>query len=93
MFCINISFGIYEFKHFTIRLKLQEKFNKFKQRHNNVFKKSFTSPRRNIFNKPTSNKNTNNDEDDSIEVEEDNGNKRYGKRIDLIRNSVAFNVH
>ena len=93
MFCINISFGILEFKHFTIRLKLQEKFNKFKQRHNNVFKKSFTSPRRNIFNRPTSNKNTKNYEDDSIEVEEDNGNKRYGKRIDLIRNSVAFNVH
>ena len=67
------------------RLKLQQKFKSFKERHNNVFKKGFKSPslRRQNFNRRPERPR----DEDSLEEEEVDG-KRYGKRIDLIRKKL-----
>ena len=65
------------------RLKLQRKFKSFKQRHNNVFNKGFKSSRRNQFNRRPAKPR----DEDTFE-EEDTDGKRYGKRIDLIRQKL-----
>ena len=64
-------------------MKLQQKFKSFKQRHNNVFNKGFKSPKRKNFNRrPVQPR----DGDSKEEHEADE--KRYGKRIDLIRQKL-----
>jgi len=69
------------------RLKLQQKFKSFKQRHNNVFNKGFrrqTQSLRNNKNRFAQKPRQGKDEEESLEEE----NKRYGKRIDLIRKKL-----
>ena len=74
------------------RLKLQQKFKSFKQRHNNVFRKGFRGQAQNLrasssrFRGSSSSRHS---EDTEQEEEGGEEGKRYGKRIDLIRNSVA----
>ena len=68
---------------FCIRMKLQQKFKSFKQRHNNVFNKGFKSPRRKNFNRHPLRPR----DGDSTEKHETDE-KRYGKRIDLIRQKL-----
>ena len=74
------------------RLKLQQKFKSFKQRHNNVFRKGFRGQAQNLrasssrFRGSSSSRHS---EDTEQEGEGEEEGKRYGKRIDLIRNSAA----
>ena len=73
------------------RLKLQQKFKSFKQRHNNVFRKGFRGQAQNLrasssrFRGSSSSRHS---EDTEQEEEGGEEGKRYGKRIDLIRKKL-----
>ena len=77
------------------RLKLQQKFKSFKQRHNNVFRKGFRGQAQNLrgsssrFRGSSSSRHSEDTEPEEEGEGEGGEGKRYGKRIDLIRNSAA----
>ena len=75
------------------RLKLQQKFKSFKQRHNNVFRKGFRGQAQNLRGASSSRfrgSSSRHSEDSEQEEEGEGGEegKRYGKRIDLIRKKL-----
>ena len=69
------------------RLKLQQKFKSFKQRHNNVFRKGFRGQAQNLRGSSRFRGSSRHSEDTEQEEEGEEG-KRYGKRIDLIRKKL-----
>lgn len=66
----------------AFKLKLQQKFRSFKERHNNLFKKD----RSQLFRQKINRHEEDTEEEDDDEEEE--GGKRFGKRIDLIRKKL-----
>ena len=72
------------------RLKLQQKFKSFKQRHNNVFRKGFRSQAQNLRGSSRFRASSSSHSEDTEQEEEGEGEegKRYGKRIDLIRKKL-----
>ena len=72
------------------RLKLQQKFKSFKQRHNNVFRKGFRGQAQNLRGSSRFRGSSSSSRSEDTEQEEEGGEegKRYGKRIDLIRKKL-----
>ena len=72
------------------RLKLQQKFKSFKQRHNNVFRKGFRGQAQNLRASSSRFRGSSSRHSEDTEQEGEGGEegKRYGKRIDLIRKKL-----
>ena len=70
------------------RLKLQQKFKSFKQRHNNVFRKGFRGQTQNLRGSSSRFRGSSSSRHSEDTEQEGEEGKRYGKRIDLIRKKL-----